>query len=97
LRARRKAQTQGLVERSELLNYLLEHSGACHVLEVDESIRAAERSRVDSPVTFETKDQRNTKFGGPVPDRLLIGAQDICKSLEADPGERLLPDHLLLV
>ena len=31
-----------------------------------------------------------------VPDRLLIGAQDICKSLEADPGERLLPDERIV-
>ena len=27
-------------------------------------------------------------------DRLLIGAQNICKPLEADTGERLLPDQL---
>jgi hypothetical protein len=55
-----------------------------------------ERSRVNSSVAFESKDQRNTKFGGPVSDRLLIGAQNICKPLEADTGERLLPDQLIV-
>ena len=29
-------------------------------------------------------------------DRLLIGAQNICKPLEADTGERLLPDQLIV-
>jgi hypothetical protein len=63
---------------------------------VNESIRAAERSRVDSPVAFITNDQRNAEFGGPLPDRLVIGAQELCKSLEADAGERLLPDQHIL-
>jgi hypothetical protein len=31
-----------------------------------------------------------------VSDRLLIGAQNICKPLEADTGERLLPNQLIV-
>jgi len=63
---------------------------------VNESMRATKCSRVDSALAFTTKDQRNAKFGGPVPKRLLIGAQDPCESLEANASDRLLPDQCIV-
>jgi hypothetical protein len=63
---------------------------------VDESIRAAEGSRVDSPVAFNSDDQRNSKFCCSLPERRVIGVQDRCKSREADAGGRLLPDQRIV-
>ena len=58
-------------------------------------IRAADRPRVDSLIAF-ANDQRNAKFGGSIPDCLFSGAEELCKSLEADGGDRLLADQRIV-
>jgi hypothetical protein len=57
----------------------------------------AARSSVDRPVTIIADDQRNAEFVGPPHERLSVGTQQGFQYLEANAGDRLLPDQRSLM